>query len=318
MLAPPDVTVALADFATHRSTPLGRRGKDRESVQLFRGRGHAVRGRLGPAAHLPLDARRPLGAERLPAADAVRGVLPAGARRRGPVLPRARAAGRAGRLAATATRPPWCAPIRRRAGRHPRPAGAARHRRGDGRRGRRFERRVFSGADQWGALPDGSLWVARVYAQSGRLADSRGRVDPRRAAARPGARGDPLRSRAVPPPVSARASQHGRAAAVRAGEAAVRGRASPARRARSGWRRAARRSTRAAAITWSTARAGCARRSGCPGPGVSSPSATGRRAGRGAVARRRPAAAIRASGPPADRRALTVDRRRVRPGGVTA
>ena len=29
--------------------------------------------------------------------------------------------------------------------------------------GRRFERRVFSGADQWGALPDGSLWVARVY-----------------------------------------------------------------------------------------------------------------------------------------------------------
>lgn len=29
--------------------------------------------------------------------------------------------------------------------------------------GRRFERRVFSGVDQWGALPDGSLWVARVY-----------------------------------------------------------------------------------------------------------------------------------------------------------
>ena len=29
--------------------------------------------------------------------------------------------------------------------------------------GRRFERRVFSGADQWGTLPDGSLWVARVY-----------------------------------------------------------------------------------------------------------------------------------------------------------
>jgi hypothetical protein len=29
--------------------------------------------------------------------------------------------------------------------------------------GRRFERRVFSGADRWGILPDGSLWVARVY-----------------------------------------------------------------------------------------------------------------------------------------------------------
>jgi len=29
--------------------------------------------------------------------------------------------------------------------------------------GRRFERRVFSGEDAWGVLPDGSLWVARVY-----------------------------------------------------------------------------------------------------------------------------------------------------------
>jgi hypothetical protein len=29
--------------------------------------------------------------------------------------------------------------------------------------GRRFERRVFSGADCWGVLPDGSVWVARVY-----------------------------------------------------------------------------------------------------------------------------------------------------------
>jgi hypothetical protein len=29
--------------------------------------------------------------------------------------------------------------------------------------GRRFERRVFSGQDRWGVLPDGSLWVARVY-----------------------------------------------------------------------------------------------------------------------------------------------------------
>lgn len=29
--------------------------------------------------------------------------------------------------------------------------------------GRRFERRVFGGVDQWGVLPDGSVWVARVY-----------------------------------------------------------------------------------------------------------------------------------------------------------
>jgi hypothetical protein len=29
--------------------------------------------------------------------------------------------------------------------------------------GRRFERRVFGGVDRWGALPDGSVWVARAY-----------------------------------------------------------------------------------------------------------------------------------------------------------
>jgi len=29
--------------------------------------------------------------------------------------------------------------------------------------GRRFERRVFGGVDRWGALADGSVWVARVY-----------------------------------------------------------------------------------------------------------------------------------------------------------
>lgn len=33
----------------------------------------------------------------------------------------------------------------------------------DGDAGRRFERRVFSGEDHWGVLPDGSVWVARVY-----------------------------------------------------------------------------------------------------------------------------------------------------------
>ena len=30
--------------------------------------------------------------------------------------------------------------------------------------GKRFERRVFSGEDEWGVTPDGSVWVARVYA----------------------------------------------------------------------------------------------------------------------------------------------------------
>jgi sugar lactone lactonase YvrE len=29
--------------------------------------------------------------------------------------------------------------------------------------GRRFERRVFSGQDAWGVIPDGTVWIARVY-----------------------------------------------------------------------------------------------------------------------------------------------------------
>lgn len=33
-----------------------------------------------------------------------------------------------------------------------------------GESGRRFERRALSGEDHWGVVPDGSLWVARVYA----------------------------------------------------------------------------------------------------------------------------------------------------------
>jgi len=33
----------------------------------------------------------------------------------------------------------------------------------DGDAGRRFERRVFSGEDDWGVQADGSVWVARVY-----------------------------------------------------------------------------------------------------------------------------------------------------------
>jgi hypothetical protein len=41
--------------------------------------------------------------------------------------------------------------------------------------GRRFERRVFSGADRWGVLPDGSLWVARVYNNRVDWRDSHGK-----------------------------------------------------------------------------------------------------------------------------------------------
>lgn len=33
----------------------------------------------------------------------------------------------------------------------------------EGERGRRFERRLFSGNDHWGVLRDGTLWIARIY-----------------------------------------------------------------------------------------------------------------------------------------------------------
>jgi hypothetical protein len=42
--------------------------------------------------------------------------------------------------------------------------------------GRRFERRVFSGTDQWGALPDGSVWIARVYQNRVEWIDPSGKV----------------------------------------------------------------------------------------------------------------------------------------------
>lgn len=56
---------------------------------------------------------------------------------------------------------------------------------GDG--GQRFERRVFSGTDQWGALPDGSVWVARVYHNRVDWRDSSGRWK----------KGDPLPDRVL-------------------------------------------------------------------------------------------------------------------------
>jgi hypothetical protein len=53
--------------------------------------------------------------------------------------------------------------------------------------GQRFERRIFSGADLWGALPDGSLWLGRV---------NNNRVDWRDPAGK-WTRGDPLPDRVL-------------------------------------------------------------------------------------------------------------------------
>src|SRR4051794_89630 len=45
-----------------------------------------------------------------------------------------------------------------------------------GEAGRRFERRVFSGTDQWGVVPDGSIWIARVYQNRVEWIDPSGKV----------------------------------------------------------------------------------------------------------------------------------------------
>jgi hypothetical protein len=45
-----------------------------------------------------------------------------------------------------------------------------------GDQGRRFERRVFSGDDEWGVLPGGSVWIARTYQNRVDWIDTAGQV----------------------------------------------------------------------------------------------------------------------------------------------
>ena len=99
---------------------------------------------------------------------------------------------------------------------------------------------MFSGTDQWGALPDGSLWVARVYGN---------RVDWRDPAGK-WTRGEPLPDRVLevtrydrelflrrfPPELRSTAEQ----LPFARGQAAVRGRARRSRPTKYGWRRAGR------------------------------------------------------------------------------
>ena len=155
---------------------------------------------------------------------------------------------------------------------------------------------MFSGADQWGALPDGSLWVARVYEN---------RVDWRDPAGQ-WTRGEPLPDRVLevtrydrelfvrrfPPELRSTAEQLPFAPVKPPFEAGFTGPAGDA-----GWRRAARPSTRVAATTWWTGRGRLREEIRVPGPGRIIAVGDGRRAGRRAVPRRRPTDAIRPSGP---------------------
>jgi hypothetical protein len=162
VLAPPDEKAAIADLAGRKVSPLGSAKELRNPATLFRAGDTLYVGDWGlrRTSRWTLDGRF-AGAE--PVSDALRGVLPRARDDAGrfylEVSPRPGADGRGNRDSAAVVR---AAPAGARADTVARlaPLDIAEVM---GDAGRRFERRVFSGADQWGALPDGSVWLARVY-----------------------------------------------------------------------------------------------------------------------------------------------------------
>ena len=163
VLSPAENTVALLDFAAGTTRLLdGKSGELQNPSALFA---------LGDTLFVADWARRRVTAwgadgalvRDIPATDIARGSLPRATDRRGRLYyelpPLARRDGSGNRdssavlRAATSTAVPdtvaWLAPL-------------------DiaevtSEQGRRFERRVFSGDDEWGVLPDGAIWVARTY-----------------------------------------------------------------------------------------------------------------------------------------------------------
>jgi hypothetical protein len=166
VLAPPDERVAVADFGARAVSPLaaGPAAKElRNPATLFRAGDTLYVGDWGlrRISRWTLDGRF---AGAAPATDAVRGVLPRARDGQGrfylELRPRPGPDGQGNRDSAVVVRAPAALDrgdtVARLA-----PLDIAEI---ASEAGRRFERRVFSGVDQWDALPDGSLWVARVYA----------------------------------------------------------------------------------------------------------------------------------------------------------
>ena len=164
VLAAGDDAVAIADLGAHDVRRLGGRGSEeiRNPSTLFRAGDTLFVGdwALRRTTLWTLQGKA-IGA--IPAPDAVRGVLPVARDASGrfyyEMLPRPgpdgvgnRDSGAVVRATLDNARPDTVA--------HLAPADLAEVM---GDAGRRFERRVFSGSDLWGALPDGAIWVARVY-----------------------------------------------------------------------------------------------------------------------------------------------------------
>jgi hypothetical protein len=161
VVAPLDVTVSVLDFGTHRSTPLGKPGEIKNPAQLFVAGDTLYVGDWG----LRRTSLWTLGGQlvrAIPAAPAARGALPEARDGAGrfylELSPPARGDGSGNRdSAAVAVADPAITRLDTIARLAPLDMAEVM-----GEAGRRFERRVFSGTDHWGALPDGSLWVARV------------------------------------------------------------------------------------------------------------------------------------------------------------
>ncbi len=162
VVAPLDVTVALLDFTTHRSTALGRAGEIKNPAQVFMAGDSLYVGDWGlrRTSIWSLDGHL---VRSIPAADVARGALPEGRDEAGrfylELAPPPGADGSGNRdSAAVVLADPGITRIDTLARLAPLDVAEV-----IGDAGRRFERRVFSGTDHWGVLADGSLWVARVY-----------------------------------------------------------------------------------------------------------------------------------------------------------
>jgi hypothetical protein len=162
LLSVPDERVVIVDAGTRAVAPLGRPKELGNPSTIFRAGDTLYVGDWGlrRTSRWTLDGRF---AGAVPTTDAIRGVLPRARDAAGrfylELAPRPGAEGRGNRDSAAVVQ---AAPGLDRGDTVARlaPLDIAEV---TSNAGRRFERRVFSGADQWGALPDGSLWVGRVY-----------------------------------------------------------------------------------------------------------------------------------------------------------
>lgn len=164
VMAPSNEAVGIADFSSHRYRPLGgnRSRELRNPATIFRAGDTLYVGDWGlrRTSFWTLDGR-PVGS--VPSTDAVRGTLPRARDSAGrfylDIFPKAGPDGSGNRdsvaIVRTDLRFTRADTVAQLA-----PLDIAEV---TGDAGRRFERRVFGGVDEWGVLPDGSLWLARVY-----------------------------------------------------------------------------------------------------------------------------------------------------------